>query len=637
MTSHVCIVCASWQNAYFGELFDAIEATLAEAGYTIERSWDRFPPCSSDRAFLFVPHEFYPLVGESAHPTDSQLRRSVVLCTEQPGTSWFEQSCAIAMRAARVVDINPLAARELRRRGLKVRDMQLGYVPAWDKWHEAPDHERPVDVTFMGGYTKRRGAALAMCGSSLVRHNVNLRIFDTSRPRFAGSGAFLCGEGKWTFLSRAKLLINVHRTDLPYFEWVRIMEALMNGCVPVSEHSIGYPPLEPGVHFISAGYTRLGPAVTALLESPDTLAAIRREGYRFLRDELPLARTITPLVEAIEEVQANPTDASETISVPTPPSPNPPPHPVSEYERIFNGRTEIDVIRAGIKDILLSQIDLRRHLSALSKGQSAKQDLIESFGPGHDPVRVSVLLTVYNYAEFVGDAIASVAESDFEELELIVVDDCSSDDSLSVVRQTLERFPGMRATIIARASNKGLGAARNRAIEGARGEYVFVLDADNTIYPHAIRRLVSALDAKPGAKFAYSIIEQFGANGPCDIIGWQDWNPHALRYGNYIDAMALIRRDALLEVGGYTLDRSLYGWEDFDLWCAFADRGWQGIHVPEILCRYRVGGYSMISSTNIDGQAAWGALVQRHACLTAPLRASRPEVVDAAFAQGPRG
>jgi hypothetical protein len=138
------------------------------------------------------------------------------------------------------------------------------------------------------------------------------------------------------------------------------------------------------------------------------------------------------------------------------------------------------------------------------------------------------------------------------------------------------------------------------------------------IYPHALSRLVAALDDAPLASFAYGIIEQFGPEGPRDLISWQDWDPERLRYGNYIDAMAMIRRAAIIDVGGYTLDRRLQlGWEDFDLWCAFADRGWQGIRVPEILSRYRTGTYSMISTTDVDSQAAWGALVERHTFLTA--------------------
>jgi hypothetical protein len=141
------------------------------------------------------------------------------------------------------------------------------------------------------------------------------------------------------------------------------------------------------------------------------------------------------------------------------------------------------------------------------------------------------------------------------------------------------------------------------------------LDADNQIYPHAIGRLVAALDGAPKASFSYGIIEQFSPDGSSDLMSWHGWDPMRLRYGNYIDAMAMIRRAALVDVGAYTRDPRLYGWEDFALWCTFADRGFHGIHVPEILTRYRTGLYSMISITDIDATAAWSALVEQSAFL----------------------
>ena len=114
-----------------------------------------------------------------------------------------------------------------------------------------------------------------------------------------------------------------------------------------------------------------------------------------------------------------------------------------------------------------------------------------------------MVLTVYNYADVVRKAIGSVAGCDYDGYELVVVDDCSRDDSLTVVREELASHPWMTATIVARGRNQGLAAARNCAVEHAQGDLVFVLDADNAIYPHALSRLAAALDEDPGASFAY--------------------------------------------------------------------------------------------------------------------------------------
>jgi glycosyltransferase involved in cell wall biosynthesis len=291
--------------------------------------------------------------------------------------------------------------------------------------------------------------------------------------------------------------------------------------------------------------------------------------------------------------------------------------PPTEYERIFSHRSDLDRVKAGVKDLMLGQLELRRGLTEMPAEPSSPADTVEHLGPLDRVIRVSVVLTVYNYADVVRNAIRSVAGSDYESYELVVVDDCSRDDSLTAVREELANLPWMTATIVARGRNQGLSAARNCAVEHAQGEFVFILDADNAIYPHALSRHVAALDVTPEASFAYGIIEQFGPEGSRDLMSWQPWVPERLRYGNYIDAMSMIRRAAIVEVGGYTRDRRLHGWEDFDLWCTFADLGFCGIRVPEILSRYRTGTYSMIATTDIDAQAAWSALVERHRFLTA--------------------
>lgn len=612
----VCIVSASGQNVFFAELLDAIESALKAVGLVVERSVDRFPPWRDDLVYLLVPHEYIPLVGQDAHPDNAHLRRTVVLCTEQPGTHWFEETATVAARAGASVDINPLGVRELKRRGIDASLLQLGYVPEWDTWRADERQERPVDVTFMGGYTARRACALARCASRLVGRRSELLLTDSARPHLEDSVEFLSGEARWSALRRAKLMLNVHRSELAYLEWLRVVGAILNGCVVVTEHSVGFDPLIPGEHFVSVSYDNLPFAIDALLADQDRIGAIRHTAYRFLREKLQLSQTIAPLVQAIEELAATAVEPGLMTPAPIRPRPQALPVPPTEYERIFSHRSDLDRVKAGVKDLMLGQVEMRRQLNEMSAEPDSLMDTVERLGPPDHTVRVSVVLTVYNYADVVPNAIGSVAGSSYENYELVVVDDSSTDDSLAAVRKALRCRPWMSATVIARGRNQGLSAARNCGVEHARGEFVFILDADNAIYPNALSRLVAALDGTPGASFAYGIIEQFGPDGPRDLMSWLPWIPERLRYGNYIDAMSMIRRSAIAEVGGYTLDRRLrLGWEDFDLWCAFADRGLRGVRVPEILSRYRTGVYSMISTTDIDAQAAWSALVERHAFL----------------------
>ncbi len=613
--ARVCLVSASGQNVFFAELLEALGSALENSGCAVEHSVDRFPPLREGMAYLFVPHEYFALVDSSCHPRPAHLDRTIALSTEQPGTRWFEEAVEVIKRTAGAVDINPLGVRALRDRDIDARLMLLGYVPQWDRWGGKDETERPVDALFMGAYTERRARALASCASRLVHRRVELTITDEARPHLADSNVFVSGERRWRALTRAKTMINIHRGELGYLEWLRIVGAMLNGCVVLSEHSLGFEPLVPGGHFASVGYDRIPVALDALLSDPEQLASMRSAAYRLLRDELPLSTTIRPLVELLDEVASRPITA-RIHPPPVQPAPVSLPVAKTEYELMLANRTDLDRVKAGVKELVLDQIQLRRRLADAEAGRADSRDNVEHFGELRD-CRVSIVLTVYNYAALVPEAIASVAQSRGSEFELVVIDDCSDDDSVAAVRGALARHPSLSGTLVLRGRNRGLPAARNVGIELARGEYVFVLDADNAVYPHALRRLTDALDADSEAAFAYGIVEKFDARGPRDLMSWQAWDPVRLRYGNYIDAMTMIRRERLEEVGGFTDDRRLFGWEDFDLWCSFADRGWHGAFLPEILARYRTRIHSMIAVTDIDAQAAWSALMERHPSLSA--------------------
>lgn len=212
------------------------------------------------------------------------------------------------------------------------------------------------------------------------------------------------------------------------------------------------------------------------------------------------------------------------------------------------------------------------------------------------PCAVTVAVSLYNYADYIAACLDSVAAQSFSDLELVVVDDCSAkNDSARRARKWMEvnRARFRRGKLIQHTSNLGLAEARNTAFAAASAEFVFVLDADNTIYPRCIEKLHRAIP--PGADAAYSQLEMFG---DVSETGWADyWSKDMLARGPYIDAMALVARPAWQRVGGYThLDG---GWEDYDFWCKLAEQGGQACYVPEMLGRYRVHQSSMLRTDSI--------------------------------------
>jgi glycosyltransferase involved in cell wall biosynthesis len=245
-------------------------------------------------------------------------------------------------------------------------------------------------------------------------------------------------------------------------------------------------------------------------------------------------------------------------------------------------------------------------------------DIIEQFGPTREKPRVSVLLTIYNYAEHVAAALRSVALSSLTDIEVVAVDDASTDESVEVVRTACAELPWLSVKLVRRQRNGGLPIARNLAASHAGADLLFILDADNEVMPHGLELLADTLDAEPEAQFAYGIIETFDDGGPVGLMSWLAWDPAHLRQGNYIDAMAMLRHSALEQIGGYPTEEALYGWEDFSVWLAMADAGMDGIRVPQFVARYRIATHSMISISNIDTTAAWAALLRKYRTLTEP-------------------
>jgi hypothetical protein len=203
---------------------------------------------------------------------------------------------------------------------------------------------------------------------------------------------------------------------------------------------------------------------------------------------------------------------------------------------------------------------------------------------------VVVIIPLFNCAPFILDCLRSVVDQTLERISVVIVDDDSTDDgpklAVDFLRRHANRFCSAR--IVRHLRNQGLSMARNSGIAWSAGPLVFMLDADNRVRPPALARLKSALEID-GADFAYSQLFIFGVKtgvGEADI-----WDVDRLRYGNKIDAMAMVRRSALSKSGGYGVVADDQGLEDYDLWCRFFTLRMRGVFVPELLCEYRSHGW----------------------------------------------
>ena len=130
-----------------------------------------------------------------------------------------------------------------------------------------------------------------------------------------------------------------------------------------------------------------------------------------------------------------------------------------------------------------------------------------------------------------------------------------------------------------------------------------MLDAGQALYPRCLDVLAGTLEAMPHVAFLYPIQEVTGAPGDFVeaggdyLLSFLGWDPQRLRQGNYVHSPTLIRTRELRELGGFTSDEELGGFEDYDLWCRMAERGLAGQLVPQVLARRAESGSSKVLST----------------------------------------
>jgi hypothetical protein len=616
----VCFVGTRRGNEFMNELLAAVAHEVAAAGVQTRLAYDGFPPIEGRTAYVVVPHEYFELAAPENLPSAAQLSRTISFGVEQPGTQWFEHAAAYARKTAAVMDIQRSSLPELRRRGLHPEHFQIGYTEFWDTWRRDEEVERPIDVVFMGSHNARRVAILG--GYARTLWPLESRIFlPAEGPKTRARPNYLVAEQKWELLARTKTVLTVRRDQRSFFEWVRVLEAVSNGCVVVAEHAAGTEPFVPGVHYASGSAESLALLARGLVEDEDGLRRMRLAAYDLARAELPMRPAALRLADLADRLASRPRrPVSRAPLREAAPNPAPRDRVLAETVRSVAGAhghtaARVDRLAQALKEVALENVRLRRRLDDLRlAGKSLREEVVyESPAWADAQPRVSVLVPVYNHADEVGRALASVAAGDDDgDVEVVVLDDASTDASAGAATAFLTEHPFLPGLVLRAAKNRGVGGTRNVLMEHGRAEYAFMLDADNEVYPTAIGRLVEALDDDRDAVFAYSILEEVTHGKPTGLRSGGPWNPAALRHGNYIDAMSLLRRRRVLELGGYTDDVRLYGWEDFDLWCRIADHGGRGAFVPQILCRYHQGEHSMLTVTNIDLRAMWGVLRKRY-------------------------
>jgi glycosyltransferase involved in cell wall biosynthesis len=195
--------------------------------------------------------------------------------------------------------------------------------------------------------------------------------------------------------------------------------------------------------------------------------------------------------------------------------------------------------------------------------------------------RVTVVIPCFNQGQYVDEAVSSVLSQTFTDLEIVIVDDGSTDRA---TRALLDNYSRPKTTIL-RTDNAGPSTARNRGIALGTGEYILPLDADDRIDETYLEKAVRRLDANAELGIVYCRARHFGAR--TDDCEFKPYGFPDILWENMIFVSGVFRRSDWHEVGGYrTAMRE--GWEDWDFWLSLVERGRQVDQIPETLFFYRV-------------------------------------------------
>lgn len=207
--------------------------------------------------------------------------------------------------------------------------------------------------------------------------------------------------------------------------------------------------------------------------------------------------------------------------------------------------------------------------------------------------KVTVRISAYNHSAFVEQAVRSVVDQTYEDFELIVIDDGSTDETPFI----LERLSKLYGFYFERQSNMGVSKTLNKITNIAKGEYISGVASDDYYHPRKLELLVPILERHPHAAVVHAGADFVDSNGR-KINASQyarktleklegDIFDNLLVNGCYIDgATALIRKKALEAVGGYDEQCPI---EDWDMWLKLA-KSYQFLYLPEVVAFYRCHG-----------------------------------------------
>lgn len=207
--------------------------------------------------------------------------------------------------------------------------------------------------------------------------------------------------------------------------------------------------------------------------------------------------------------------------------------------------------------------------------------------PNHTPF-VSVLMAVHNSAGYLESALESILNQTYQNFEFLITDDCSADESPSVIQRYAARDDRIRS--FRNDENQGLTKSLNDMLRRAEGELVARMDADDISHPRRFERQVTVFEEEPIPDVVFSNTRLIDKNGDLICTSWRPSEEQIIdQLGErcYIPhPTVMVRTAAVRKVGGY--DESYWTGQDHDLWKRMKADGAVFRYLPDMLLDYRL-------------------------------------------------
>lgn len=199
---------------------------------------------------------------------------------------------------------------------------------------------------------------------------------------------------------------------------------------------------------------------------------------------------------------------------------------------------------------------------------------------------VSVIMGIYNTAKTLPNSINSLLEQTYENWELIMCDDCSTDNTYEVAMEYANKYENIK--VIRNETNMRLAYSLNQCLKHVKGEYIARMDADDVCLPTRFEKQVEFLNKNPEYSVVGSALIPFDENGEREArVPKEKPAPRDMKRGvQFFHPTIMMRKEAYDALDGYYVSKRTRKGQDLDLWFRFFAKGFKGYNIQEPLLMY---------------------------------------------------